>query len=423
MTESSTAAAVNGAAGFIGPDGTDGTAADLAAVCASFAALLGDAGLTVPVQRIAWWAQAIATAGPATVPDLYWLARVTLVDRADQIALFDAVFAQVFRGMVDVAEFRGQAGNQLSAHTEPGAPQQSGPDAVPAADHTTSAEEPRPVGAAADSDDGPDDDAGDADGSPAILAVASEQEILRNKDFADCDADELAELARIIDRMKVVAPVRPSRWQPTRGAGRTVDLRRTLRAACRTAGDPIRIHHRRRGMTQRRVVLLADVSGSMQAYSRIYLRILQGAVLGARAHAYVFATRLHPVTRTLNRGRREDAIARALAASPDASGGTRIGAAVKTFLDSDGRRGLARGSVVVIVSDGWERADPALLGEQMSRLALLAHRVIWVNPRKAAPGFAPLTGGMAAALPHVDTFVSGHSARSVVELLDAIARN
>ena len=254
-----------------------------------------------------------------------------------------------------------------------------------------------------------------------MLALASETELLRDRDFADCSAEELAELAKIIDRMKVVAPVRPARWEPSRSSGRSIDLRRTLRAACRTGGDPIRWSHRRRGSTPRRIVMLADVSGSMQAYSRVYLRVLQGAVLGARAHAYVFATQLHPVTRALGRGRREDAIARALTMSPDASGGTRIGGAVKDFLDTDGRRGLARGAVVVIVSDGWERADPALLGEQMARLSRLAHRVIWVNPRKAAPGFAPLTGGMAAALPHVDAFVSGHSARSVHELLDAIA--
>ncbi len=390
-------------------------------MCAGFAALLGDAGLGVPVQRTVWWAQATATARPVTVTELYWLARVTLVDRPEQVPTFDAVFGQVFNGLVDVADFRGQAQDAPTAHTRPGTPQDTGADAAaPPADRPAGGEQPRPMGAGADSD-GSDNQESENDGPPAVLAAASELEILRDKDFADCNATELAELARIIDRMKVVAPLRPSRWEPTRGSGRTIDLRRTLRAACRTAGDSIRIHHRRRGSTPRRVVLLADVSGSMQAYSRVYLRILQGAVLGARAHAYVFATRLTPVTRTLNRGRREDAIARALATSPDAAGGTRIGGAVKHFLDTDGRRGLARGSVVVIVSDGWERADPALLGEQMSRLARLAHRVIWVNPRKAAPGFAPLTGGMAAALPHVDTFVSGHSARSVAELLDAIA--
>jgi uncharacterized protein with von Willebrand factor type A (vWA) domain len=390
---------------------------DLATVCAEFAALLGAAGVFVPVQRICWWAEATIAAGPTDVTELYWLARVTLLDRSDQLDTFDAVFGQVFRGLVDVADFRGDPANSLTAHTEPGAPSGAGqrhPDPPAERDGDT----PQQTAAAADSND--DESSGD-DGAPTVLAIASETELLRDRDFADCDADELAELAKIIARMQVVAPVRPSRWEPTRRSGRSLDMRRTLRAACRTGGDPIRWSHRRRGTTPRKIVLLADVSGSMQAYSRVYLRILQGAVLGARAHAYVFATRLHPVTRALGRGRREDAIGRAMAMSPDASGGTRIGGAVKAFLDTDGRRGLARGAVVVIVSDGWERADPALLGEQMGRLSRLAHRVIWVNPRKAAPGFAPLTGGMAAALPHVDTFVSGHSARSVAELLDAIA--
>ena len=169
-------------------------------------------------------------------------------------------------------------------------------------------------------------------------------------------------------------------------------------------------------------MLLADVSGSMQAYSRVYLRVLQGAVLGARAHAYVFATQLHPVTRALGRGRREDAIARALMMSPDASGGTRIGGAVKNFLDTDGRRGLARGAVVVMVSDGWERADPNLLGEQMARLRRLAHAVVWVNPHKGREGYEPLTGGMQAALPSIDQFVSGHSLAAFEELTGVIER-
>src|SRR5664279_696872 len=215
-------------------------------------------------------------------------------------------------------------------------------------------------------------------------------------------------------------PRRPSRWVADRSSGRSVDLRRTLRAACRTGGDPIHWAHRRRGSTPRPIVLLADVSGSMQPYARIYLRVLQGAVIGARAQAYVFATRLTKVSGALATGRREEAIARALAHAPDTAGGTRIGEALKTFLDTDGRRGVARGAVVVVVSDGWERVDPSLLGEQMARLSRLAYRVIWVNPRKAAPGFAPLTGGMAAALPHVDAFVAGHSAAAVAELLDAI---
>jgi uncharacterized protein with von Willebrand factor type A (vWA) domain len=391
---------------------------DLARLSAEFADLLRGAGVPVPVERVAWWVQATALAEPALIGELYWLARVTLVDRAEQVPTFDAVFAQVFRGLVDPADFRGDQHNAPSPHTEPGPPKDSGGQRDQPPESARTEQAPRSAPAGADSDDSAE---GDEDASPTVLAMASETELLRERDFAECSAEELAELARIINRMRVVAPVRPSRWEPSRNSGRSIDLRRTLRAACRTGGDPIHLRRRRRGTAARQIVLLADVSGSMQAYSQMYLRVLQGAVIGARAHAYVFATQLHPVTRALGRGRREAAIARALTLSPDASGGTRIGAAVKAFLDTDGRRGLARGAVIVIVSDGWERADPTLLGEQMGRLSRLAHRVIWVNPRKAAPGFAPLTGGMAAALPHVDTFVSGHSARAVQELLDAIA--
>ena len=404
-----------------GPATPVGSAADLALLCGHFGDLLRSAGVAVPVERVTWWAAATVAAEPVAIKELYWLARVTLVDRAEHLEAFDAVFGQVFRGLVDVADFRGDPNNAPLPNTEPGEPKSSdGKDTEPRPEADGAVEQPRATPAGADNDDEQGDTDND-EGAPTLLAMASEIELLRDRDFADCDAEELALLARIIDRMKVVAPVRPSRWEPSRNSGRSIDLRRTLRAAARTGGDPIHWSHRRRGTIARPIVMLADVSGSMQAYSRVYLRVLQGAVLGARAHAYVFATQLHPVTRALSRGRREDAIARALMMSPDAAGGTRIGGAVKNFLDTDGRRGLARGAVVVVVSDGWERADPALLGEQMARLSRLAHRVIWVNPRKAAPGFAPLTGGMAAALPHVDAFVSGHSARSVQELLDAIA--
>jgi uncharacterized protein with von Willebrand factor type A (vWA) domain len=396
--------------------------ADLAQVCAHFAALLRAAGVQVPVERIGWWVQATVIARPVLVDELYWLARATLVDRADQIGTFDAVFGQVFRGLVDVADFRGDPRNSFLANTQPGPPKDSGtPDSEQQPQVDGDPDRPRSAPAAPDSSERDDERDGEVEYTPIVMALASETERLRDRDFADCSPEELTEIAKIIDRMKVVAPVRPSRWEPSRNSSRSVDLRRTLRAACRTGGDPIHFSHRRRGTTPRQIVMLADVSGSMQSYSRLYLRVLQGAVLGARAHAYVFATQLHPVTRALGRGRREDAIARALTLSPDASGGTRIGGAVKAFLDTDGRRGIARGAVVVVVSDGWERADPRLLGEQMSRLSRLAHRVIWVNPRKAAPGFAPLAGGMAAALPHVDAFVSGHSARSVQELLDEIS--
>jgi uncharacterized protein with von Willebrand factor type A (vWA) domain len=394
------------------PGGTPGrlpAGVDLAELGAEFAGRLTTAGLAVPADRVAWWAAAVLAARPTLITDLYWLGRVTLVDRAESLAGYDEVFRLVFGGGPDAPR-----GRQLPESASPAATDQgSDPDTD---GNGGDAEEP-----ATGSTPGVDAATDGTGESPAALALASEIELLLEKDFAECSVEELAELARLVDRMRLLAPVRTSGWQSARRSGRVIDLRSTLRDACRTGGDPINLRHRKRNAVDRQLVLLADVSGSMQAYSRMYLRVLQSAVVGAKAHAYVFATQLRPVTRALGGGRREDAIRRALASSPDAAGGTRIGAAVKQFLDTDGRRGLARGAVVVIVSDGWERADPALLAEQMHRLALLAHRIIWVNPRKAAPGYAPLAGGMAAALPHVDTFLAGHSAQSVQDLLDAIA--
>jgi len=391
-----------------------GAGRDIASACAAFGAALSAAGVDVPADRVVWWAQAIAATTPLRVRELYWLGRVTLLDNSGALPVYDAVFGQVFRGLVDVADHRGDANQPQLEHTEPGAPQPDQRNSDDVRQHDgPGRESPTPAM--------PSPAATEDAGQPAVLATASELELLREKDFADCSAEELAELAGLIEKMRVVAPRRPSRWVADRSSGRSIDLRRTLRAACRTGGDPIAWAHRRRGTTPRPIVLLADVSGSMQPYARIYLRVLQGAVIGARAQAYVFATRLTRVSRALAIGRREEAIARALAYAPDSAGGTRIGEAVKTFLDTDGRRGVARGAVVVIVSDGWERADPALLGEQMGRLSRLAYRVIWVNPRKAAPGFAPLTGGMAAALPHIDSFVSGHSVAAIGDLLEAVA--
>jgi uncharacterized protein with von Willebrand factor type A (vWA) domain len=167
-------------------------------------------------------------------------------------------------------------------------------------------------------------------------------------------------------------------------------------------------------------VLLCDVSGSMEPYTRVYLTLLQGAVAGARAEAFVFSTRLTRLTRQLA-GRNPDlALARAGASSSDWAGGTRLAAGISRFVSDHGRRGLARGAVVVVLSDGWATDDPEDVAEAMGRLRRLAHRVVWVNPRKAAPGYAPLAGGMAAALPYCDAFVSGHSLAALERVVDAV---
>jgi uncharacterized protein with von Willebrand factor type A (vWA) domain len=161
----------------------------------------------------------------------------------------------------------------------------------------------------------------------------------------------------------------------------------------------------------------------MAPYARAYLLLLEGAARGAHAEAFVFATRLTRVTRALRQGRAQVALQRAAAAAPDWAGGTRIGAALRAFNDGYGRRGMAHGAVVVVLSDGWERGDPALVGREMGRLARLAYRIVWVNPRAAAPGFAPVTGGMAAALPHVDELLSGHSVAALDQVVDAVGRH
>jgi hypothetical protein len=203
-------------------------------------------------------------------------------------------------------------------------------------------------------------------------------------------------------------------------------MRRTLRGSLRTAGDPIRLARRRRRVLRRRIVLLCDISGSMEPYARAYLQFLTCAVghgsrPPSRAEAFVFATRLTRLTRALHTRNPERAIQLAASTAPDWSSGTRIGDALKTFNDRHGRRGMARGAVVVILSDGWERGDPSLVGREMQRLRRLAYRVVWVNPRAAASGFSPRAGGMVAALPYCDALVSGHNLAALDEVADAIA--
>jgi uncharacterized protein with von Willebrand factor type A (vWA) domain len=160
----------------------------------------------------------------------------------------------------------------------------------------------------------------------------------------------------------------------------------------------------------------------MAPFARPYLLLLEGAARGARAETFVFATRLTRVTKALRQGRARAALERAGAAAPDWAGGTRLGEALRAFNDRFGRRGMARDAVVVVLSDGWERGDHALVGREMERLSRLAYRIVWVNPRVAAPGFQPVTGGMAAALPYVDELVSGHSLAALDEVVEAIGR-
>lgn len=388
---------------------------DLPAIVTAFGDLLHQAGVPVTPERSIRFARAVVLAEPQTLPELAALGRATLLSSHDQVEVFDRVFAQVFRGIVDYAEFRSD-----SAEQPPPASALPQDDAAPSeSEERTGGGEVRP-GGVADSGAGDDDDDEVDDDRETVLAAWSSEERLGHKNFADCTPDELALITALVAQLPFVAPLRTGRRRRRHRRGTVLDVRATLRRSHRTGGDPVDRIHRRPAQRPRRVVLLADVSGSMEPYARVYLHLMRGAVKALGSEAFVFATRLTRLTRQLSLTHPDIAYRRAAEAAPDWSGGTRIGPALKTFIDDYGRRGLARGAVVVIVSDGWEVGDPELVRTSMEQLSRLAFRVIWVNPRKAARGYQPLVGGMAAALPYVDTFVSGHSLRALAEVMTAI---
>ena len=383
-----------------------------AALAVGLSTALRRAGVAVPPERSARLAAALRLVPPTSREPLYWTARVALASGPADLPVFDAVFAALFDGMLDPAETRGDPNAPPAVGSEPRA-RPANPDARQV--DGTAPEGP----SSATGSDGP---AGDGPDREAVLAVASDLERLQEVAFADLPAGDVEAVRRLVRRIVLATPARRTRRTTASSRpGERLDLRRTLRAAQRSGGDPVRLVHRKRRVRPRRLVLLCDVSGSMEAYTRIYLSLLQGAVSGARAEGFVFSTRLTRLTHQLSGRDPDSALALAAKAAPDWAGGTRLAGSLRRFLDDHGRRGLARGAVVVVLSDGWAQEEPELVAEQMARLRRLAHRIVWVNPRKAAPGFAPLVGGMAAALPYCDAFVSGHSLAALEEVAAAVA--
>lgn len=252
----------------------------------------------------------------------------------------------------------------------------------------------------------------------AVPAAASDVELLHEKDFADYSSQERALARVVLQQLARRGPERLGRrTRPLRHrAGGRPDLPRTLRASLRTGGEPIRVAGRGPVPVPRPLVLLLDVSGSMAPYSRMLLQYAQAAASARpRVQVFAFGTRLTSLTRELQGRDPDAALARAAEAVVDWSGGTRIGESLGTLQRTYGRR-LGRGAVVVILSDGWDRGEPELLADELARLRRSAHRVIWLNPLKAAPDYEPLARGMAAALPHTDHFLAGHCLQSLTEL-------
>ena len=381
---------------------------DLPPLVGALSRRLHEAGLPITPARTAALARALTLVKPITRTRLYWTVRGVLVSDETQVKTFDRVFLAIFGGAepADAPELE-------DAETTP-APDDDRPSSDRDAPGTSHGRGAGTSASGAGEDDG--------EGVEVPLAMASDDEVLRSKSFDALDPHELAELSRLMAELTLATPTRRTRRYEKRRRGEQIDLRRTLRGSLRTGGDPVRLARRRRRVVRRRLVMLCDISGSMEPYARAYLQFLACAAgSGPNAEAFAFATRLTRLTRALASRNPERAIQRAAAAAPDWSSGTRIGDALREFNDRHGRRGMARGAVIVILSDGWERGDPALVGREMQRLARLAHRIVWVNPRVGAGTFSVQAGGMVAALPYVDALVSGHSFDALREVTEAIA--
>jgi uncharacterized protein with von Willebrand factor type A (vWA) domain len=363
-------------------------------VLADFAAALRTAGLAVGTGDVLAYATAMSTLDPTDLIDLYWAGRTTLVTRRDSIAAYDRVFRQFFLNAAspvrDVLTLRAHLTAETQAVLD-----------VPATDPSS----------------------GEGDPEEATLGLmASDAEALRHKSFAACTPEELAMLRRIMARIRLAPPRRRTRRTHTAPDGQSPDLRRMVRESLRLHGDPARLSWRRRKVRLRPLILILDVSGSMADYSRSLLQFAYSAQRAAsqtgpagpaRVEVFCFGTRLTRITRALDRRRPDDALRRATEAVVDWEGGTRIGDSLDTFVRDWGRRGLCRGGIVVICSDGLDRGDPDVLAIAMERLSRLSHRIVWLNPHQ---GNRHAALGITVAAPHLDLILPGHDLSSLEEL-------
>ncbi|MEQ6901933.1 VWA domain-containing protein [Nocardioides sp. YIM 152588] len=375
---------------------------EFVATLVGFGRELRAAGLPVGTGDVLTYGEACALLDPADLVDVYWSGRTTLVTRRDQVPTYDAVFRRYFLG-------------------EPAGDDDSPPHtARQRADAAATLELPDPEATEA---------AGEGDERETRLGlVASDAATVRHRSFAECTPEELAALRRLMRRMRLVPPTRRSRRTRRASRGERPDLRRTVRDALRHQGELNGLSWQRRRLRARPIVLVLDVSGSMADYSRALLQFAHGTARSTRrVEVFCFGTRLTRITRDLEHRRPDDALAAAAARVVDWEGGTRIGDSLTTFVSDWGRRGLSRGAVVVICSDGLDRGDPAVLDRALQRLSRLSHRIVWVNPhlgdrRRGEPPAVPSTLGMMVAAPYVDELLPGHDLAGLEELAAVLPR-
>ncbi|HEX6234377.1 MAG TPA: VWA domain-containing protein [Jiangellaceae bacterium] len=359
------------------------------AAMVGFARTLRAAGIAVGPERVHAWVEALRHLDPGQTAHVYWSGRLTLCSGPDDLAVYDAAFAAYF------------------GEHPIGAPRRRVPIATVIV----------PVAV-----EGEPDGSDEADDTRSLAVSASRQEVLRHRDIARLSAAERAEVGRLLAALSPSGPTRRSRRRRPARHGR-LDPARTVRAMLRRGGEPAQLYHHERMNRPRRLVLLIDISGSMAPYADSLLRFAHAACRRRPAtEVFTIGTRLTRVSRELRQPDPDQALAAASASVPDWSGGTRLGEQLKAFLDRWGQRGTARGAVVVLASDGWERGDVSLLGVQMARLHRLAHRVVWVSPHVGKEGFAPATAGLQAALPSVDQLVAGNTAAALDRLAKLISQ-
>jgi uncharacterized protein len=358
---------------------------------AGFGRELRAAGLRVGTGQVLSFCQGLSHLDPTDLRDLYWSGRACLVSHRDDLAAYDKAFGRYFLG---------DAAPRLVVQR----------DGTPAVESigTRPLDAPAPAPVAGGERRPSAEDVGQS---------ASEAELLRTKDFAECDPDELAAIGRLMTGLVVGTPTRKTRRTERARKGARPDLRRALRTHVRHGGAAVQIPRRRPRVQPRPLVLLLDVSGSMSSYSRALLQFAYAVARGpGRVEVFCFGTRLTRVSGALARRDPDEALRRAAETVVDWQGGTRIGESIREYLRTWAWRGGYRGGVVVVCSDGLERGDPEVLAAAMARLARLASRVFWVNPLKTGPTYEPSTRGMRAALPHIDLLVSGHNLASLTSL-------
>jgi uncharacterized protein len=354
-----------------------------------FAAALREAGLPCDAQRVQAYLAAVELVDAADPAQLYWAGRLTLCAEPDDLPRYDEGFAAWFGS---------------------GPPRPASPFA---ARKRTSR-----MAALAET---PREKSGEGGAEPPLRVAASATEVLRHRDIAELSAAEREHLRELMASLRLDPPRRKAlRFRPHR-TGR-LDATRTLRAMRSAEGETIRLAYKERGVRPRRLVLLVDISGSMTPYADALLRFTHAITRRSPGSTEVFTlgTRLTRLSRQLRQRDPEHALTSAARVVPDFAGGTRLGETLRVFLDRWGQRGLARRAVVVVFSDGWERGDAALLGEQLARLRRLAHAVLWVNPHAGRDGYEPVQSGITAALPHIDRLLAGHSLATMERLLEEV---